>query len=84
MEFQKKDFWNTKEILTLIKSDYTNEKETIISKKLINYCFVTDDVLYILHDNVTYERVNDNINKKILYYTSLLIEESFKKYHMKI
>ena len=79
MEFQKKDFLNTKEILTLIKSDYTNEKATIISKKLINYCFVTDNVLYILHDNVTYERVNDNINKKILYYTSLLIEESFKK-----
>ena len=79
MEFQKKDFLNTKEILKLIKSDYTNEKATIISKKLINYCFVTDNVLYILHDNVTYERVNDNINKQILYYTSLLIEESFQK-----
>ena len=34
MEFQKKDFLNTKEILTLIKSDYTNEKATIISKKI--------------------------------------------------
>ena len=77
MEFEKKDFLTTKEIVTLIKSDFTNEKAIIISKKLINYCFVTNDVLYILHDNVIYEKEKKKIDKQILYYTSLLIEQSF-------
>jgi len=82
--FRKKIFLNTKEILTLIKSDYTNEKASIISKRLIDYCFVTNDVLYVLHDNVTYEKVDGKIDKQILYYTSLLIEQSFKKIYTKI
>ena len=73
MEFKTTGSLNTKEIKSLITSDYTN------IKALINYCFITENALITLNENITHDKEFEDIKKKLVYYTSVLIEESFKK-----
>ena len=71
MEFKTTGSLNTKEIKSLITSDYTNVKA------LINYCFITENGLITLNENITHDKEFEDIKKKLVYYTSVLIEESF-------
>lgn len=78
LEFTKQDLLNTREIKTLITSDFTVDKAIIIANKLVKYCFISNGTLYILNDNITYDRESEDMKKKLVYKTSLLIQESFK------
>jgi len=83
MEFKNEDLLCTVDIENLITSEFPNKKASIIAKRLSKYCFITNDVLYSLQNNISYQKETTNIDKKIVYYTSLLIEESFKKFELK-
>jgi hypothetical protein len=55
MNFKTEDYLTYDEIKQLIKSEYTHDKATIVCNKLIKYCFVFNDELYVLQPNKTYQ-----------------------------
>ena len=56
MEINNKDLLNYSEIESMINCNFINEKASIIANKLIKYCFILNNSLYTLADNVTYVR----------------------------
>lgn len=56
MNFKQDDLLNKNDIEKLIVSVFTNEKSTIISKKLKSYCFFVGPDLYLVQDNITFTK----------------------------
>ena len=77
MEIAKTDYLTSKEIQTLIYSDFTQDIGKIISEKLIKYCFITESNLYMLQENITYKLIKDD-KLTLLNKVSILIQESYK------
>jgi hypothetical protein len=75
--FQNKDLLKKSEITELINTLSVQDRASIITKKLINYCFINDDKLYIMNPNVTYTMHND-LQNGIIDMASKLIDISFK------
>ena len=78
MNFQTNDYLTADEIKKLISSEYSHDKSKVICDKLIKYYFVTNDELYELQPNKTYQQLA-NLKISIINKVSLLIQSSHKK-----
>ena len=79
MEFQSVDFLNAVDIHQLITTTFTTDKVNIISSKLLKYCFISKEQLYMLQSNKTYKSGSVNVKGKILSKSNYFIEKSFNK-----
>ena len=78
MNFTTEDYLNYDEMKQLIESEYTHDKATIVCNKLIKYCFVFNDELYVLQQNKTYQ-VMLNLKASLVNSVSFIIQESHKQ-----
>jgi hypothetical protein len=78
MNFKTEDYLTYDEIKQLIKSEYTHDKATIVCNKLIKYCFVFSDELYVLQPNKTYQLML-NLKASLINSVSFIIQESHKQ-----
>ena len=74
MNFTTDDYLNYDEMKQLIESEYTHDKATIVCNKLIKYCFVFNDELYVLQQNKTYQ-VMLNLKASLVNSVSFIIQE---------
>ena len=73
---EENDYLTLEGIKKLIVSPYPNEKADIVNTSIEKYCLISNKMLYILQNNITYRIVeSDNF---IMNMASLLIELSFK------
>jgi len=75
MSFSK--FLTLENIQTLITSMFPNEKASLLSNILKDYCLINNGSLYELNPNMTYRIIRSEIKMKLLKIATLLIQESY-------
>jgi hypothetical protein len=80
MEFKKEDLLTYDELEEYIKCDQTHKKAQILTDKLKKYCFIRafkkKTIFYRLQKEIYYKHSDANVDEKIQFEATLLIEKS--------